>query len=219
MPALDVKDLNNKKVGTVELRPDVFGVKVNQTLLYEAVRNHLASRRRGTHKTKGRAEVSGGGRKPWRQKGTGRARVGTIRSPLWRHGGVVHGPQPRDYSYSIPRKVLLGALRSALTSKREDKKVLVVDEFKLSDHKTKAFRATLDKLGANKSLLIVDTTAVAENLNLQRASSNMQRVKLVATHEVHPYDVMAHDRILFSKAAVEKLQDAVAPKKKGGAAA
>ena len=219
MAALDVKDLNNKKVGTVELRPDVFGVKVNQTLLYEAVRNHLASERRGTHKTKGRAEVSGGGRKPWRQKGTGRARVGTIRSPLWRHGGTTHGPQPRDYSYSIPRKVLLGALRSALTSKRKDKKVLVVDEFKLADHKTQALRSALDKLGADKSLLIVDTVAVRENVNLQRASGNLPRVKLVSTYEVHPYDVMAHDRILFSKAAVEKLQDAVAPRKKAEAAA
>ena len=219
MATLDVKDLNNKKVGTVELRADVFGVKVNQTLLYEAVRNHLAGQRRGTHKTKGRAEVRGGGRKPWRQKGTGRARVGTIRSPLWRTGGTVHGPQPRDYSYSIPRKVLLGALRSALTSKSQGKKVLVVDKFKLADHKTKSFRAALDKLGADKSLLIVDTLAVAENLNLQRASWNLPRVKLVATHEVHPYDVMAHDRVLFTKAAIEKLQDAVAPKKKGEAAA
>ena len=216
MPTVDVKDLSNKKVGTVELRPDVFAVKVNQTLLYEAVRQHLAGQRRGTHKVKDRSEVSGGGRKPWRQKGTGRARVGTIRSPLWRHGGTTHGPQPRDYSYNVPRKVLLGALRSALTAKQAGKKMLVIDEFKLADHKTKGFREALDKLGVDKSLLIVETS---ENVNLQRASGNLPRVKLVATHEVSPYDIMAHDRVAFSRAAVEKLQGAVAPRKRAKAEA
>ena len=211
MPTVDVRDLSNTKVGTVELRPDVFAVKVHQTLLYEAVRQHLAGLRRGTHKVKGRGDVSGGGRKPWRQKGTGRARVGTIRSPLWRHGGTVHGPQPRDYSYTVPRKVLLGALRSALTAKRAGKKMLVIDEFRLPDHKTRGFRESLDKLGVDKSLLIVETS---ENVNLRRASGNLPRVKLVATHEVNPYDIMAHDRVAFTRAAVEKLQGAVAPKKK-----
>ncbi len=211
MPTVDVKDLSNKKVGTLELRKDVFAAKVNQTLLYEAVRHHLASLRRGTHKTKGRAEVSGGGRKPWRQKGTGRARAGSNRSPLWRHGGVTHGPQPRDYSYTIPRKVLLGALRSALTSKLKSKKVIVVDGLELGSHKTKAFRQALEKLGVDKSLLIVETD---ENANLERASGNLPRVKLVASRAVNSYDVLAHDRVLFTRAAVKKLQDAVAPKPK-----
>ena len=215
MPAVDVKDLGNKKIATIKLRDDVFAAKVNEALLYEAVRHHLASQRRGTHATKTRAEVSGGGRKPWRQKGTGRARHGSTRSPIWRKGGVVHGPQPRDYSYSIPRKVVLGALRSALTAKFSAKKMIVVSEFDLVDHKTKAFRAALDKLGVDKSLLIVDA---GENANLERASRNLPRVKLVATREVRPYDVLAHDRLLFSKAAVEKLQNAVAPKPKGKAA-
>lgn len=211
MPTVDVKNLENKKVGTVELREDVFGVKVNEALLHEAVRHYLASLRRGTHKTKTRAEVRGGGRKPWRQKGTGRARHGSRRSPLWRHGGTIHGPQPRDYSYALPRKMLLGALRSALTAKLAAEKMTVVEKLDLAEHKTKALRGILDRLGVEKSLLIVET---AENLNLQRASRNLTGVKLVETRAVHAYDLLAHERVLFSQAAVEKLQQAVRPKVK-----
>ena len=206
MPSVDVKNWANKNVGTVELREDVFAAPVNEDLLHEAVRHYLASLRRGTHKAKGRSEVSGSGRKPWRQKGTGRARAGSIRSPLWRHGGTVHGPVPRDYSYSLPRKKLLGALRSALTAKFQAEKLLVVDAFELEDHKTKAFRAALDRLGVEKSLLIVE---IGASSNLARASRNLAGVKLVETRAVHPYDVLAHDRILFSQAAVEKLQQAI----------
>jgi large subunit ribosomal protein L4 len=209
MPKVDVKSLSNKKVGTVELRDDVFAAPVKEALLHEAVRHYLASQRRGTHKTKTRAEVSGGGRKPYRQKGTGRARHGTIRSPLWRHGGVIHGPQPRDYSYHLPRKMLLGALRGALTAKLAADKLTVVDKLELGNHKTKEFRALLGKLGVEKTLLIVETDA---NANLERASGNLRGVKLVRSQEVHAYDLLAHDRVLFSQAAVEKLQKAVAPK-------
>lgn len=211
MPVVEVKNLDNKKVSTLELREEVFAVKVKQALLHEAVRHYLASQRRGTHKTKTRGDVRGSGRKPWRQKGTGRARVGSIRSPLWRHGGTTQGPQPRDYSYSLPRKVLLGALRGALTAKFEDKKVIVVDKLELENHKTKVLRTALDKLGAEKSLLIVEAEG---NANLERASRNLPRVRLVATQQVHPYHVLAHDRVLFSRAAVEKLQQAIAPKAK-----
>lgn len=211
MPVVEVKNLNNKKVSTLELREEVFAVKVKQALLHEAVRHYLASQRRGTHKTKTKGDVRGSGRKPWRQKGTGRARVGSIRSPLWRHGGTTQGPQPRDYSYSLPRKVLLGALRGALTAKFEDKKVIVVDKLELENHKTKVLRTVLGKLGAEKSLLIVEAEG---NANLERASRNLPRVRLVATQQVHPYHVLAHDRVLFSRAAVEKLQQAIAPKAK-----
>ena len=211
MPVVEVKNLNNKKVSTLELREEVFAVKVKQALLHEAVRHYLASQRRGTHKTKTKGDVKGSGRKPWRQKGTGRARVGSIRSPLWRHGGTTQGPQPRDYSYSLPRKVLLGALRGALTAKFEDKKMIVVDKLELENHKTKVLRTALDKLGAEKSLLIVEAEG---NANLERASRNLPRVRLVATQQVHPYHVLAHDRVLFSRAAVEKLQQAIAPKAK-----
>lgn len=209
MPTVDVKNLANRKVGTLELREDVFAARVNQALLHEAVRHYLASLRRGTHKTKVRGEVSGGGRKPWRQKGTGRARAGSTRSPLWRHGGTTHGPQPRDYSYPLPRKVLLGALRSALTAKLQAEKVLVVDKLELETHKTKALRAALDRLGVDKSLLIVDADG---DTRLERASRNLAEVKLVPTRQVHAYDVLAHDRVLFSQAAVEKLQRAIAPR-------
>ncbi|MEE8200280.1 MAG: 50S ribosomal protein L4 [Candidatus Acidoferrales bacterium] len=212
MPVVEVKSLANQKVGTVELRDDVFAARVNKSLLHEAVRYYLASLRRGTHKTKGRGEVRGGGRKPWRQKGTGRARVGSTRSPLWRHGGTTHGPQPRDYSYPLPRQMRLGALRSALTVKLQAEKLLVVDKLELESHKTKVFREMLDQLGAEKSLLIVD--AADGNPNLERASRNLPGVKRVLTREVQPYDVLAHDRVLFSQAAVEKLQRAIAPKKK-----
>ncbi len=211
MPVVEVKNLDNKKVSTLELREEVFAVKVKQALLHEAVRHYLASQRRGTHKTKTRGDVRGSGRKPWRQKGTGRARVGSIRSPLWRHGGTTQGPQPRDYSYSLPRKVLLGALRGALTAKFEDKKMIVVDKLELENHKTKVLRTVLGKLGAEKSLLIVEAEG---NANLERASRNLPRVRLVATQQVHPYHVLAHDRVLFSRAAVEKLQQAIAPKAK-----
>ncbi len=211
MPTVDVKNLANKTVGQLELRDDVFAVRVNQNLLHEAVRNYLASLRRGTHQTKTRGEVSGGGKKPWRQKGTGRARVGSTRSPLWRHGGTVHGPQPRDYSYSLPRKALLGALRGALTAKLQAERILVVDKLELENHKTKALRQALDKLGVEKSLLIVEADG---NTHLERASRNLAGVKLVPSRAVHAYDVLAHDRVLFTRGAVEKLQQAIAPKGK-----
>ncbi len=211
MPTVDVKNLANKKVGSLELREDVFAARVNPAVLYEAVRHYLASLRRGTHQTKTRGEVSGGGKKPWRQKGTGRARVGSNRSPLWRHGGTIHGPQPRDYSYHLPKKVLLGALRGALSAKLEAEKLMVVDKFELESHKSKAFRQALDRLGVERNLLIVEANG---NTSLERASRNLTGVKLVAAHQVHPYHVLSHDRVLFSQAAVEKLQRAIAPKAK-----
>src|SRR5207247_278805 len=131
MPTLDVLDLNNEKVSTVELADEVFGAEVNEALLYEAVRHYTAGRRAGTHKVKTRSEVSGSGKKLWKQKGTGRARVGSVRSPIWRHGGIVHGPVPRDYSYSLPKKMMKGALRSALSAKVRDGELKVVQAFSL----------------------------------------------------------------------------------------
>src|ERR1700753_3969753 len=146
MPVVDVVNLSGKKVGQVDLADAVFGAKVNPHLLHEASRWYQRSIRSGTHKTKDKSEVSGAGRKLWRQKGTGRARVGSIRSPLWRHGGTGHGPPPRSYDYTFPRKKLLGALRSALAAKLADGKLLVVNAFDLKEPKAKAFRATLDTL-------------------------------------------------------------------------
>ena len=148
MPTVDVLDLNNTKVGELELADAVFGAEVNEALLYEAVRHYQAGARAGTHKTKVRHEVAGSGKKLWKQKGTGRARVGSVRSPLWRHGGTVHGPVPRDYSYSLPKKMVVGALRSALSAKLRDGELKIVQAFDFADHKTKSAMGALAKLRA-----------------------------------------------------------------------
>ena len=205
MPVVDVKNLENKKVGELELSDAVFAARINEPLLHEAVRQYLAARRAGTHKTKGRGEVRGSGRKLWRQKGTGRARMGSIRSPLWRHGGTVHGPQPRDYSYALPRKKLLGDLRAALSAKFQEQKLTVVEEFNLPNHKTKELRQILDRFDVKKTALLVDGL---DNQNLERASRNLEGIKLLASHLVHPYDLLAHDRVLVSRPAILKLQQA-----------
>src|SRR5712692_1466322 len=164
MPVVDVVNLDGKKVGQVELADAVFGAKVNPHLLHEASRGYLRGLRAGTHKTKDKSEVSGAGRKLWRQKGTGRARVGSIRSPLWRHGGTVHGPQPRSYDYQFPKKKLLGALRSALEAKLADGKLTVVEDFELKEISTKDFRKTLDTLGVEKTALLIDGSKANRNL-------------------------------------------------------
>ena len=208
MPVVDVVNLDGKKVGQVELADAVFGAKVNPYLLHEAARWYRRGLRAGTHKTKDKSEVSGAGRKLWRQKGTGRARVGSIRSPLWRHGGTVHGPKPRDYSYALPKKMLLGALRSALSAKLAEQKLTVVDEWSLETHKTKALRAALDKLNTTKSALLV---AHGENRNLELASRNLDRVKLVAPTVLQAYDLLNHEQLLLSKDAVARLSQSLNP--------
>ena len=212
MPVVDVKNLEGQKVGEINLADGVFAAKVNPHLLHETVRWYLAWQRAGTHKTKGRGEVQGSGRKLWRQKGTGRARVGSIRSPLWRKGGTVHGPQPRDYSYRLPRKMFLGALRSALSAKVAEQKVTVVDSWELESHKTKPFRQALDKLETASTALLVNHEA---NHNLELASRNLDGVKLVKTNELQPYDLLRHDRLVISKDAAVKLGAALSPKNGG----
>ncbi|MGC1906570.1 MAG: 50S ribosomal protein L4 [Candidatus Acidiferrum sp.] len=202
MPVVDVVNLSGKKVGQVELADAVFGAKVNPHLLHEASRWYMREIRSGTHKTKDKSEVSGAGRKLWRQKGTGRARVGSIRSPLWRHGGTVHGPKPRSYAYALPKKMLLGALRSALSAKLAEQKLTVVDEWSLESHKTKAFAETLGKLNHTKSALIVSH---GENRNLDLATRNLDRVKLVAPNVLQAYDLLNHDLLVLSKEAVARL--------------
>jgi len=207
MPVVDVMNLEGKKVGQIELADDVFAAKVNQNLLHEAVRHHLAGERAGTHKTKDKSEVSGSGKKLWKQKGTGRARVGSIRSPLWRHGGTVHGPVPRSYDYALPKKMILGALRSALSAKFAEQKLTVVDGWKLESHKTKAFRQTLGKLnGETNSFLLVESGA---NVNLERASRNIEGVTLVPPTGLEPYDLLRHEHVMLSREAVAKLSRAL----------
>ena len=206
MPSVDVIDLNNQVVGTLELADGVFAAPINEALLYEAVRHHLAGTRRGTAKTKTRHEVAGSGKKLWRQKGTGRARMGSIRSPLWRHGGTTHGPQPRDYSYRLPRKMQLGALRSALSAKLRDGELRVVREFAIGEAKTKLMRKTLDGLDAKHTVLLVDN---ADNRNLTLASRNLEGVKLVPSRDVSVYDLLGHAQVLLSEAAAQKLSEAL----------
>jgi large subunit ribosomal protein L4 len=210
MPVVDVVNLDGKKVGQVELADTVFGAEVNKNLLHEASRWYLAGLRRGTHKTKDKSEVSGAGRKLWRQKGTGRARIGSIRSPLWRHGGTVHGPKPHSYEYALPKKMLLGALRSALSAKLAEEKLTIVDAWTLENHKTKALRTALGKLNAETTALLV---AVGDNRNLELASRNLDGVKLTASNELQPYDVLRHDRLVVSKDAAARLVRALDPER------
>ena len=216
MPVVDVMNLEGKTVGQVELADDVFAAQVNQNLLHESVRHHLAGKRAGTHKTKDKSEVSGAGRKLWRQKGTGRARIGSIRSPLWRHGGTVHGPVPRKYDYALPKKMTLGALRSALSSKLAEQKLTVVEGWKLDTHKTKPFRETLSKLDKEtRTILLVET---GENVNLERASRNIEGVTLVPATALVTYDLMRHDRLMLSREAALRLSRALSATKPAEAA-
>jgi len=203
MASIDVLDLSGKKVGSMDLVDEVFGA-INEDLLWEAVKHYRAGQRAGTHATKNKKLVSGAGKKLWRQKGTGRARVGSIRSPLWRHGGTVHGPQPHSHAYSFPKKKMLGALRSALAAKLADGKLTVIDSFNLNDHKSKGFRSTLDVLNVESTALIVD--GAEENRNLELSSRNLDGVELVKSYEVHPYHLLRYDRAIFSRPALEKLQ-------------
>ncbi len=210
MALVDIKNLQGKNVGQMDLSDAVFGAKINPNLLHETVRWYQASQHAGTHKTKGRGEVSGSGRKLWKQKGTGRARVGSIRSSIWRKGGTVHGPVPRSYSYRLPRKMVLGGLRSALSAKLADSKLTVVESWELDSHKTKAFREALLRLdGAAKTMLLVET---AENKNLELASRNLEGVKLVASHALETYDLLRHDRLILSKDAAERLGSSLGPR-------
>jgi large subunit ribosomal protein L4 len=207
MPTIDVVDLNNQKVGQLDLADEVFGAEVNEALLYEAVRQFQASQRAGTHKTKVRGEVQGSGKKLWKQKGTGRARMGSIRSPLWRHGGTVHGPVPRDYSYKLPRKMVLGALRSALSAKVRDGELKVVQAFDLADHKTKNAMNALATLQAGRSVLVIDN---GENRNLTLGLRNLKGVTLMPTREVNAFQLLAHESVLLSEAAARKFSEALA---------
>jgi large subunit ribosomal protein L4 len=207
MPVVDVRNLEGKKVGTVELADDVFSAKVNQNLLHEAVRHHLAGLRSGTHKTKDKSEVSGAGRKLWKQKGTGRARIGSIRSPLWRHGGTVHGPVPRKYDYALPKKMITGALRSALSSKLAEEKLTVVDGWSLDSHKTKPFSQALRNLEKDMRTVLLVANGASENL--KRASRNIEGLTLVPTTELGAYDLLRHDRLMLSREAAEKLSRAL----------
>jgi large subunit ribosomal protein L4 len=204
---LDVVNAQNEKVGSVDVRDEVFGGRIKTDLIWESVVQENASRRRGTHATKTRALVSGSGKKPWRQKGTGRARVGEIRNPLWRKGGTVFGPQPRSYEYALPRKVERGALRAALGQKLGEGVVTVVDALAVSEVKTKAAAEMLKELGAAGKTLLLD---VGLDANLARSVRNLQGVRFIRSNQVSARDVMDATRIIATRAAVERLQEVLA---------
>jgi large subunit ribosomal protein L4 len=203
---LDVVNQQNEKVGSVVLRDEVFGGRVKTDLIWESVTRQNASRRRGTHATKTRALVSGSGKKPWRQKGTGRARVGEVRNPLWRKGGTVFGPQPRSYDYALPRKVERGALRAALAQKLRDGAVTIVDALLVSEIKSKAAAEMLRTLGADGKTLLIDVTP---DDKLALSVRNIDGVRLLPAGRVTARDVMDATRLIATRASVERLQEAL----------
>src|SRR5436190_613804 len=208
MPSVDIIDFNNHVVGSIELSDAVFAAPVNEALLYEAVRHHLAGTRRGTASTKTRHEVAGSGRKLWKQKGTGRARMGSIRSPLWRHGGIVHGPHPHTYDLDIPRKVKKLAMRVALTQKLKAQELLVVDGLEISEPKTKQVVSLLKNLGLKGETLFV---AEAANSKLRQAARNHPDVKVVGPSALSVYDVMHCRSLVMTQATANALTEIFRP--------
>jgi large subunit ribosomal protein L4 len=206
MANIEIRNLNGDTTGSLELHDAVFGGEVNEALLWEAVKHYRAALRQGTHATKNKKLVSGSGRKLWKQKGTGRARVGSVRSPIWRHGGTVHGPQPRSYEYQFPRKKLFGALRSALASKLADGKLTVVENFEVAEAKTKLYRQALDKFEAKKTALLVESSQQL-NEKVYLGTRNLAGVELVLSSEVHPYDLLRYEHVIFSQSALQALQE------------
>jgi large subunit ribosomal protein L4 len=205
MPTVKVRNLKNEEVGDLELSEAVFGAPFNESLIHAAVRNFMANSRQGTSATKTRGNVSGAGRKLWRQKGTGRARIASLRSPLWKGGGNVHGPQPRDWSYNLPKKMRRGALRSALSERVREGNVIVVDDWTLEKPKTKEFIASLGNLGLDgKKTLIVDSL---DNTALVLSSRNVQRAKVVNSFGLNIYDLLYHDTLVLSRAAAAELEE------------
>ena len=206
MANVSVYNIEGKEVGSIELNDAVFGVEVNEHLVHMAVVNQLANNRQGTQSAKTRSEVSGGGRKPWRQKGTGHARQGSTRSPQWTGGGVVFAPKPRDYSFKMNKKEKRSALCSALSSKVAESQIIVLDEFKLDEIKTKKFVEVMNNLKASKALVVLE----GENKNVVLSGRNIPTVKVTATNEINTYDVLKYETLVVTKAAVEKLEEVYA---------
>jgi large subunit ribosomal protein L4 len=204
MAEIEVKNLANEVVGKLELSDAVFKTELNQPLIWEAVKHYNDSLRSGTASTKVRGDVRGSGKKLWKQKGTGRARVGSIRSPLWRHGGTVHGPQPRSYTYRFPRKKLQIAMRSALSAKLNENSLVVVEGFSLGSHKTKDFQKTLAVMGFNGKVLVVDSSG---EKNLSLSTRNLPKIKLVPGTGVNIFDVVNSTTLLFSKDSILQVQE------------
>lgn len=211
MPTVKVLDLKSKEVGEVELADAVFGVALNEPLIHEAVRSFLANRRAGTSATKTRGDVAGSGRKLWKQKGTGRARIASLRSPLWKGGGNAHGPQPRDWSYSLPKKMRKHAICSAISERLREGNLIIVDEWKLDQAKTKDFINTLGSLKLSGKTLIVDSL---KNTKLILASRNVQTAKVVNSYGLNIYDLVNHQKVVLTPRTVEELTGILKPRPK-----
>ena len=206
MANVSVYNIEGKEVGSVELNDAIFSVEINEHLVHMAVVNQLANNRQGTQSAKTRSEVSGGGRKPWRQKGTGRARQGSIRAPQWKGGGVVFAPKPRDYSFKMNKKEKRLALFSSLTSKVNDKKLIVLDNFNLDEVKTKKFVKVMDNLKVTKALVVLE----GDNKNVVLSGRNIPTVKVLPINGINTYDIMKYETLVCTKAAIEKLQEVYA---------
>src|SRR5687767_13879893 len=220
MPTVKVRNIKNEEVGEVELSDVVFGVPFNEPLIHAAVRNYMANARQGTSATKTRGDVSGSGRKLWKQKGTGRARIASLRSPLWKGGGNVHGPQPRDWSYKMPKKMRRGALRSALSERLREGNLIIIDGFEFKTPKTKDFLEAVGALGLvdnrkRTKTLIVDSL---DNSNLVLSTRNVEKTKVTNSYGLNIYDLLYHEKLLISKAAVEELNHLLDPKREDGKA-
>lgn len=206
MPKVALYNISGQQVGEVELNDSVFGIEPNEPVLHDTVTMQLANQRQGTHDTKTRAEVRGGGRKPWRQKGTGRARAGTTRSPIWRSGGIVFGPHPRDYSYSLPKKVRRLALKSALSVKVLENNIIVLDALTMDAPKTKEMERILDNLKASQALVVT----AERDFNVEKSARNIAGVKPLKADGVNVYDLLRHDKLVITKDAVAKIEEVLA---------
>src|SRR5256886_8191210 len=214
MPTAKILDLTSQEVGEIELADTVFGVPLNEPLVHEAVRSFLANRRAGTSATKTRGDVEGAGRKLWRQKGTGRARNASLRSPLWKGGGNVHGPQPRDWSYNLPKKMRKRAMCAAISERVREGNLVIVDDWKLDAHKTREFLNMLGSLKLNGKTLIVDSL---KNTNLMLASRNVQTAKVVNSYGVNIYDLVNHQKLVLTPKQVEEVTGILQPRAKDDA--
>ena len=207
MPKVNVYNMLGEQVGEIELSDQIFGIEVNQHVVYEVVKNQLANKRQGTQSAKTRAEVRGGGRKPFKQKGTGRARAGSTRSPIWTGGGVAFAPKPRDYSYKVPKKVRRLAMKSALSSKVENNEIIVIDELNFDAPKTKEMVNLLNKLNADKKALIVTTD---KNENVVRSANNIATVQTTVVNNLNVYDILKYNSFIITKDAVRKVEEVYA---------
>ncbi len=205
MPTAAVYNIENEKISEITLSEAVFGASVNESLIHDVVRMQLAARRRGTAATKGRSDVSGGGKKPWRQKGTGRARAGTTRSPLWKGGGTVFGPQPRSYAFRMPKKMRRLALISALSMKFQEAQMIILRDIPMEEIKTKRFQFVLDRLGLKKALFVIDQASPI----LEKSSRNIKDVKMIRSEGINVYDLLKYDRVVLLEPSVKKIEEAL----------